>query len=55
MKLKISTKGKANQYINGFASSLEVIYPDLNSSTGSGSFKTVDSDEFVCGKKVSNF
>lgn len=55
MKLKITSQGKANQYINGFASSLEVIYPDLNSSTGRGSVKTTASDEFVCGKKISNF
>lgn len=55
MKLQITSQGKANRYINGFASSLEVIYPDLNSSTGRGSLKTVSSDDFVCGKKVSNF
>jgi hypothetical protein len=55
MSLKISSQGKANQYINGFASSLTVIYPDLNSNTGRRSLKTTAADEFVCGKKISNF
>lgn len=55
MKLKITSQGVANRYINGYASSLEVIYPDLNSPTGSGTEKTAASDEFVCGKKISNF
>lgn len=55
MELVISKEGKANQYINGFSASLSVVYPDLRLDSGKNSLKTTASDEFVCGKKVSNF
>lgn len=55
LKLVISTIGKANSYVNGYAASLEATSPSLNSSTGMKSVKTTANDEFVCGKFISRF
>lgn len=55
LKLVISTIGKTNAYVNGYSSSLEATYPDLNSPTGKGSVKTTPNNDFVCGKIISNF
>ncbi len=55
MRLVISSSPSQNSYIKGYASSLEVKYPDANSFYGASYFKTTSSDEFVCGKKIQSF
>lgn len=55
LKLSISSHPKVNAYVNGFASTLEAIYPDVTSGTGIGQVKTNAKDDFVCGKIISRF
>jgi hypothetical protein len=55
IKLVISSLGKVNSYVNGYAASLEAAYVDLRNPNGMGSVKTTDADGFVCGKIISRF
>ncbi len=53
--LIVSPQISSNKYINGHKSSLQIIYPDLNSQTGKSSFKSSPTEDFVCGKKIGDF
>lgn len=55
IQLDISEIPTHNNFIRGFKASLQVVYPDLNNSSGMGVLKTTSADNFVCGEQTANF
>jgi hypothetical protein len=55
IQLAVSDTPSENKYIRGYRATLEVTYPDLQESSGRGSFRSVGSDQFVCGEQINNF